>query len=113
MYNQTPCLVNTTVINQNSDILPTVNGYYKVAPGTTVTIKKRVRTPSFSVYNDASVANLGSFSSYTQKRYDKSLTRTINRPISVERRMGSASAPIGISKSQTIGSGSKTHTLSR
>ncbi|KAF0190458.1 MAG: hypothetical protein FD165_2691 [Gammaproteobacteria bacterium] len=60
-----------------------VQGWYRIPPGHSVTITKRVTLPALTIYNDTDVANSGAFSSYTPHRYDKIIVWAISRHLQI------------------------------
>jgi len=83
-------VVNGTIL-ENSLVVKTLggslivsqNGYYKIPAGITVTVERSVDLPAITFYNDVSVASRSTFSSYTKKFYDKSLSFNIARELDV------------------------------
>lgn len=65
-----------------ADIAP-VQGWYRIPPGHSVTITKRVTLPVLTIYNDTDVLNPGAFGSYTPHKYDKSIVWAISRNIGI------------------------------
>ncbi len=55
-----------------------LQNWYTIPPDSTYTIKKFVHTPNLPVHNDLDVANINTFSSYTPRRYDKSIQWAID-----------------------------------
>jgi hypothetical protein len=75
-----------TVVNSTlgQDILP-VGGWYRVPPKTAVSIVKKVRLPVLNHFYDNELANLGAFSSYSEKKLDKSTTWKIDTDLTITR----------------------------
>ena len=67
--------VTNTTLGQT--ILP-INGWYSVPAGHSVSIKKTARMPVLAHFYDNELANAGSFSSYTEKKLDKTTTWKID-----------------------------------
>ncbi len=65
-----------------AEIAP-VQGWYRIPPGHSVTIIKRVTLPVLTIYNDTDVLNPGSFSSYVPHEYDKAMVWAISRNIRI------------------------------
>ena len=72
------------VLGPNGPIMAD-NGWYMVPEGARVEIRKIVKTPTLSVYNDRDVENDVTFSSYTQRHYDKKLTWSIDSQLTIIR----------------------------
>ena len=72
-------VTNTTV---NASISP-VNGWYRIPAGHDVSITKNVHTPVLPVYDDDEVANSDAVATYTPQLYDKSISWSVNRAISL------------------------------
>jgi len=75
-----------TVVNSTlgQAILP-VGGWYKVPARTSITISKKVRLPVLDHFYDSALANLGSFSSYSEKKLDKMTTWKIDTDLTIKR----------------------------
>jgi hypothetical protein len=75
-----------TVVNSTlgQDILP-VGGWYRVPPKTAISIVKIVRLPVLNHFYDNALANLGTFSSYNEKKLDKSTTWKIDTDLTITR----------------------------
>jgi hypothetical protein len=75
-----------TVVNSTlgQDILP-VGGWYRVPPKTAISIVKKVRMPVLTHFYDNELANLGAFSSYSEKKLDKSTTWKVDTDITITR----------------------------
>jgi len=67
------------------NIITPTNGWYQIPAGETVTIKKIVKTPTIAVYDDTDVADPTTFSSYTTRQYDKTITWTVDSAITITR----------------------------
>ena len=85
----TDYILNTedlTVVNSTlgQAILP-VGGWYKVPAKTSITISKKVRLPVLNHFYDNELANLGSFSSYSEKKLDKTTTWKIDTDVTITR----------------------------
>ncbi len=57
------------------------NGYYEIPPGNIVEVKKTITLPNLPVFDDSSVANLETFSSYSTLELDKSIAWTLDTTI--------------------------------
>jgi hypothetical protein len=75
-----------TVVNSTlgQGILP-VGGWYRVPPKTAISIIKKVRLPVLNHFYDNELANLGTFSSYSEKKLDKSTTWKIDTDLAITR----------------------------
>ena len=75
-----------TVVNSTlgQTILP-VGGWYKVPAKTAITISKKVRLPVLDHFYDSELANPGSFTSYSEKKLDKTTTWKIDTNLSIAR----------------------------
>ena len=65
------------------EVVATDNGWYHVPEGHTITINKRVTLPEFTVYNDEEVASPETFTSYTLRSYDKTITWDLDNTLSL------------------------------
>ncbi|MFZ5863170.1 MAG: hypothetical protein ACOYXR_10070 [Nitrospirota bacterium] len=74
-----------TVVDASGRTIEPILGWHRIPAGTTVTITKTVLTPAITVYNDTDVGDPGTFSSYSLRQYDKSLTWAISRFLRVTR----------------------------
>ena len=75
-----------TVVNNTlgQAILP-INGWYKVPANTSLAISKKIRLPVIAHYQDSELGDLGTFSSYTQKKYDKETTWNLDTDLTISR----------------------------
>ncbi len=73
------------MVDTSGRTLEPILGWHRIPAGTTVTITKTVLTPAITVYNDTDVGDPGTFSSYTLRHYDKSLTWAIGRLLRITR----------------------------
>jgi len=96
-------------------VLP-VSGWYSIPPETDVTITKKTRLPVLIHYSDTELADLGSFSSYSTKKLDKSTTYNIDTDLTINRVIDTGdiadvdNSTISVS---LVGSGIYTNTISR
>ena len=74
-----------TVVDTSGRPIEPILGWYRIPAGTMVTITKTVSTPAITVYNDTDVGDPGTFSSYSLRQYDKSLTWAISRFLRITR----------------------------
>ena len=69
-------------VTANADIVP-VQGWFRIPANHAVRVRKQVVLPTFAVHNDTEVATPDSFSSYTLRSYDRTLTWTIKRALTL------------------------------
>lgn len=74
-----------TVTDAGGRAIEPILNWYRIPAGTTVTITKTVLTPAIPVYNDTDVGDSGTFSSYSLRHYDQSLTWAIRRFLRITR----------------------------
>jgi len=74
-------VVNSTL---GQVILP-IGGWYKVPANTSITISKKVRLPVLDHFYDSELANLDAFSSYSEKKLDKTTTWKIDTDLTIKR----------------------------
>lgn len=60
-------------------------GWYSIPVNEKITISKTVTTPLMSVYNDTDVADPATFSSYSPRSLDKTLTWTVDNALTIYR----------------------------
>lgn len=72
------------VLNEtlNVEISP-VSGWYRIPAGHIAIISKHVQTPALTVDDDVAVANAGTVATYTPLLYDKSITWSVNRQLTI------------------------------
>lgn len=75
-------IVTNTTLGQ--EILP-VGGWYRIPARTDVTITKRVRLPVLTHFYDNELANISSFSSYSEKKLDKITSWKIDTDLTITR----------------------------
>ena len=73
-----------SVINKttSSEVIP-VNGWYRIPAGHTVTINKRVQTPALTINDDQSVSDPQTVTTYDPLLYDKTITWSVNRELTI------------------------------
>lgn len=71
------------IVEKDGTRLVPIEGWYRIPAGATVTIKKFVSTPSLNIYNDTDVGNPASFGSYNLRKYDKTITWSINHQLQI------------------------------
>ena len=73
-----------SVINKttSSEVIP-VNGWYRIPAGHTVTINKRVQTPALTINDDQSVSDPQTVTTYDPLLYDKAITWSVNRELTI------------------------------
>jgi hypothetical protein len=74
-----------TVVDTSGRTIEPILGWHRIPAGTTVTITKTVVTPAITVFNDTDVGDPATFSSYSLRQYDKSLTWAIGRLLRITR----------------------------
>ena len=75
-----------TVVNSTlGQVILPVGGWYKVPAKTSITISKKVRLPVLDHFYDSELANLGSFSSYSEKKLDKTTVWKIDTDVTITR----------------------------
>jgi hypothetical protein len=74
-----------TVVEASGRTIEPILGWYRIPADATVTITKTIVTPAITVYNDTDVGDPGTFSSYSLRQYDKSLTWAIRRLLRITR----------------------------
>ena len=65
-------------------ILP-INGWYKVPANTQITLLKKIRLPVLDHFYDSELGDLTTFSSYTQKKFDKTTTWDLDTELTISR----------------------------
>ncbi len=73
----------TVVDLQTNEAITPIAGWYRIPAGHSVRILKNLTLPSLSFYNDLDVLDPATFSSYTTKELDNSLTWFVNRNLSL------------------------------
>lgn len=76
-------LTNIEVIDSLGNSLSSIDGYYKFIAGERYFIKRSIDTPDIESFDNHSVANIGSFSNYSKKQYDKKIDWDIDRELAV------------------------------
>ncbi len=76
---------NIVVYNQSASLsVEMSDGYYEIPPGNIVEVKKTITLPNLPVFDDSSVANLETFSSYSTLELDKSIAWTLDTTINLD-----------------------------
>lgn len=101
-------------VTANADVTP-VSGWYRIPAGHAVVVRKKVVLPSLTVHDDTDVAAPDSFSSYTPHLYDRTLTWTIQRALTLELAHdgGEGNLFSMAARSVVAGEGATTYQLSR
>ncbi len=92
-----------------------LSGWYLIPAGHEVVVRKQVTLPALTVHDDTDVANPTSFTSYTARAYDRTLTWTIQRPLklTVQHDGGPGNLFLMSTREVQMGEGAKSYQLSR
>ncbi len=73
------------VFGEDLSILEPVNDdWYIISPDQTIHIKKYIKTPALTLYNDNKVKNPGTITDYNLRRLDKKFTWNIDQSLTIE-----------------------------
>ncbi|MDX2464870.1 MAG: hypothetical protein QNK31_10215 [Porticoccus sp.] len=95
------------------EIVP-VNNWYQIPVGHSITIQKWVATPNLKLHND-DISNVSSFPSYSPNLYDKTITWSVARNLSMSlaHDSGEGNIPLMPARNITVGEGAMDYLISR
>jgi hypothetical protein len=104
----------TVIDNQTGLAIVPTNGWYYVPADHSITIQKYVTTPTLTLYND-DISNVDSFASYDPNWYDKSISWSVDRTMSLTlvHDAGEANIPLMPKRTVPVGQGVKVYQISR
>ena len=91
-----------------------VNGWYQIPVGHSITIQKWVATPSLTLHSD-DTSNVSNFPSYSPNLYDKTVTWSVARNLSMSlvHDSGEGNIPLMPVRNITVGDGAMDYLISR
>ena len=91
-----------------------INGWYQIPVGHSITIQKWVATPNLTLHND-DISNVSNFPSYSPNLYDKTITWSVARNLSMSlvHDSGEGNIPLMPVRNITVGEGAMNYLISR